>query len=325
MQSSKYEKPSLRELVTEQEAVQAGKERGRLLGEYNAYIFPGQFERPSRSCRVTDFLRPLCLNDEISLEGILKGVSAANGRPAYWVDMRSGYGLPQRQIAANPGKYGNVRTTQVDLLGTSLESLAAERLSELEDLEPGITSREAAPFVMRANVETVELPEPADIVTMIEGIQYLDDPLVALSNGYNQLSDGGLLIVAAQHKWPGRIHYAGPYNWGETPVVHLLRALESAEIAFAATDEADYENGFRPRLYRDDLRTLVVQKRPNTQLVVKMPVEKLHVNREDYKRVYYQEPGFDSQPIIEVIFNEHLEAEPELLARYILNNEVSIS
>lgn len=301
----KFEAPAFEALVAEQEAVQAEKFQGRLLEEYGRYVFPGQDWREPRSSAVTDFLRPVCIGERVSLDGVIRGLCEAKGdEPMRWVDMAGGRGLPMMQLTADPERREQLVMTNVDLFDFGMEGLRPDEITYLEDLAPGMTSDAAAPCFIQADVETVALPEPADLITTVEAMQYLNNPLAAISNWYNQLADNGLLIISTEHDWASWIRYQrepGQGDRDETPTKHVLEALQAGGVAFAASAESDWESGFRPDLDPDRIRNMVVQKRPGTRLIVNSPVTEVWVNPYNFKAVYYKEPEPGSSPIVEVV------------------------
>ncbi len=304
--STGFEIPSHSALVAEQATVQAEKFQGRVLAQYSNYIFPGQDWLEPRGSAVVDFVRPIIGDAErVTLDGVLKGLCEANvGEPVNWVDMGGGRALPMRQLGGMPDFAERLNMTNVDLFNFGLEGLDAQELEYLESLAPGMTEPEAEPALIRDNVETVQLPEPADIITSVEVMQYLNNPLESMTNWYNQLADNGILFVATQHEWTGWIRYdrePGSSQRDETPAKHLLEELSQAGINHAATYESDWENGLRPRLDPNDVRIMAIQKKPGTALRVTKPVtEILEVNPHNFKAAYYEAPS-DESPVVEVV------------------------
>jgi SAM-dependent methyltransferase len=290
-------------LRAEQEIVQARKFQGRQLREYDGYLFSGQNYRIPRPSAVTDFLRPICVGDTVSLDGIFQGISIADdGRPVQWVDMGGGRALPMRQLGSDPEVRHRLIMTNVDLFDFGVKGLEPKEVDYLEGRNPGVMQEAAAPHLIQANVETVKLPEPADVITSVEMIQYLDNPLVSLSNWYNQLADNGLMLITTETDWASWIRYdSGLGNENETPTKHLLQALSLAGVAHAASDETDWENGTRPILDPGRFRNLVIQKKPGTEMLVHSKVKKIWVNPMDYKAVYYEFPEPDGLPLISII------------------------
>lgn len=299
--SPKFEAPSFEALVVEQEAVQARKFQGRLLDEYSHYIFPGQHWRIPRSSEVTDFLRPYCISERVSLEGVVEGLSEASGDdPIHWVDMGSGRGLAMRQLAAKSARRGRIAMTGVDLFDVGLNGLKPDDITRLEKVAPGITDEAAAPQLIRADMETVELPQPANLITSVEAIQYLNNPLAAIGNWYNQLVDNGLLVISTEHDWSSWIRYPREFEYENTPIGELMQTFKATGVPFAASYDIDWENGFRPRLNDDRLNNLAIQRLPGTKLLINAALTEIWTNPYDFKAAYYEEPVPGSKPIIEV-------------------------
>lgn len=303
--SSSHEEPRYAALLAEQAAVQAGKFQGRLLDEYSSYIFPGLNWRKPRGSAVADFVKPVIGSTApATLDGVLAGLGRAKaGAPVHWADMGGGRALPMRQLGRVPGARARLRMTNVDLFDFGLDGLKPDELAYLEGLAPGVTAPESGPALVTGNAETVLLPEPADIITSVELMQYLGSPLEALANWYNQLADNGMLIVATEHDWPSWIRYrreAGGREPGETPSRHLLEAFSQAGIRFAVTDECDSEKGFRPDADPGRFRVMTVQRKPGTSLTVTQPVTHVWVNPSHYKAAYYEVPAQGSPPVVAV-------------------------
>lgn len=304
--SNQFELPTHDALLAEQELVQAEKFQGRLLAEYSRYIFPGQKWREPRGGALVDFVKPIVGDTgRASLEDVLAGMGRTiTGRPVHWVDMGGGRALPMRQLGTDPDVRQKLRMTNVDLFRYGLEP---DEVTFLEALAPGMTQSETEPLHITDNVETVTLPEPADIITSVEAMQYLNNPLEALVNWYNQLTDNGIMLVATEHDWASWIRYAREprdIDRDETPVKHLLEELSAAGIAHAVTAESDWENGFRPKVEPDRTRVMAIQKKPGTSLRVNQPVTKVWVNLYNFKAVYYEVPTNETSPLIEVVVTD---------------------
>jgi SAM-dependent methyltransferase len=299
-----FETSSFKSLTAEQEVVQATKFQGRLLEEYSRYIFPGQTWRTPRSTEVTDFLRPLCLDERVSLDGVIQGLCELKGEDSVrWVDMGGGRGLPMRQLANDTEKSSHLVMTNVDLFDYGLDELNSNEINQLEKLAPGMTHEAAAPYLIQADIETVVLPEPADLITSVESMQYVNNPLAAMSNWYNQLADDGLMVISTEHDWTSWMRYkqapGAQYN-DITPAHHLLATLKEAGVAYAATTEIDFDNGVRPKLDPNRVSNLVVKKLPGTQMVVNSSVSEVWVSPYSYKAVYYEEPTL-TESLVEII------------------------
>ena len=299
------ETSAFKSLVAEQEVVQATKFQGRMLEEYSQYIFPGQRWRTPRSSEITDFLRPLCLEERVSLDGVIQGLSVLKGEESvHWADMGGGRGLPMRQLANDTEKSSHLAMTNVDLFDYGLDGLDSNELTMLEKMTPGITHEAAAPYLIQADVETVTLPEPADLITSIESIQYINNPLAAISNWYNQLTDDGLIIISTEHDWTSWMRYRqapNAQNSDDTPAHYLLQAFKEAGVAYAASGEIDFENGFRPKLDPNRISNLVIKKLPDTQMVVNSPISEVWVSPHSYKAAYYEQPTVGSEPLVKIV------------------------
>ena len=306
--SAKFEAPHFDVLHAEQEAVQSSKLQSRQLVGYSSYIFPGEGWCEPRSDAVTDFLRPVCLGDKVSLEDVFNGMyEAKSGEPVCWVDMGGGLGLPMRQLASNADYRNKLIMTNVDVLDLKIEELEAEEIAYLEGLAAGMTDNQNAPQYIQADAETVILTELADAITSIEAMQYLNNPLAAISNWYNQLADNGVLIISTEHDWTSWVRYQrepGEGGSDKTPTEQLLKELASKGVAHAASCESDRKRGFRPELDPGNFRNLVIQKRPGTQMVLNAAVTKVWVNPHNFKAVYYEESRTGECPLIKIIGTE---------------------
>lgn len=299
---SKFERPSFENLVTEQESVQREKFQGRLLDEYSNYLFPGQKWREPRSTAVTDLLRPVCMGERVSLEGVLNGLyTAKNQQPVHWTDMGGGRGLAMRQFAANSDNRHKFVMTNVDLFDYGLDSLEGSEIEYLENLASGMTNPESSPNMIQGDVEYVALPHPADIITCVESIQYLNNPLASIGNWYNNLADNGILLITADHEWSRDIRYTDINAYEDTPSKQLLEQLDKADVSYAATYECDWDNGIRPKLDPNSFQILAIQKKPGTKMVVHSDVVELWISPHNYKAVYYSKPDGDQPPVIEIV------------------------
>lgn len=287
---------SFEELRAEQEFVQGFTHRERRISEYDEMLFPSLYS-PNRSDAITDFLSPYCNEDELSISGILRSMADARQRPAHWADMGGGYGVALRQAVVEPASRGKIRTTNVDLLALKLAGLGPATLKNLDRLSPGILDDEAVPQFIQANAETVCLPEKADFVTAFELKQYLDHPLGAFCNWYNQTADDGFLAISTDHNWSAAIRYQGSPTPG-LPMKHVLKELRRNEVPFAACTIQDARDG--RRLYDPTtFRVLAVQKKAGTLLRINMQPARVTHNKPylGYKQVRYQRIEHRSQPV----------------------------
>lgn len=295
--------PTFEQLLVEQETVQAGKFRARMHDDYHQLMFPGQDFVPSLSSAVTDLARTLCVGEEkVTLNGILRGLSREKGGDAVqWVDMGGGRGLALRQVMTEPSMREVIQATNVDLFDWGLDDLRNEDYDYLERRAPGVTQEENAPQYVKSDIVTVELEQPADLITSVENIQYLNDPLKAVGNWYNQLADNGLMIVASEHDWSESIDFIdgdGERSRAGEPSLQLLSALDEAGIAYAATRESDFKYG-RPNFNPRQFRSFAIRKKAGTRAIMNGVVSGIWPN-DGYKVVSY-EPPRENQPFIEVV------------------------
>lgn len=306
--TASYERPNHEALLAEQAVVQAEKVTGRLLQEYSDLIFPDQNWREPRGSAMVDFVKPIMREaPRVTLDGFLENLAETkSGEPVTWVDMGGGRALAMRQLAMNPAIAPKLTMMNVDLFNVGLEGLDEGEVAFLEDLAPGMTQPAAAPALITDNIETVTLPVPADVITSVEAIQYLNDPVAALCNWYNQLKDNGVMFVATDHEWASWIRYQrNPAEiplWDETPTKHVLEGLASAGIRYAITYESDWEgSGFRPKVRPSHFRAMAIQKKPGTALRATQPVAAVWVNPYHFKAAYYPDPRGGGGPLVEVV------------------------
>ncbi len=276
-------------LAAEQEAVQKEKFQGRLADEYNDYIFLGKFSLDPRTSEVEEFIKNKLGDNAVSLESVLDKLTQQKEGKIQWVDMGGGRGLAMRQMALLPNLNGHVSMTNVDLVNFDLAGLDDSELSYLEQKYPGVLKDEVRPRFIKGNVETIQLPEPADLITSIELMQYLDHPIAAFCNWYNQLADGGFLIISAEHEWTGWIRYSGSsYTNDPHPIADIIELLKGNEIPFALSEDP-YRPGHEPSKRPDrQFRNMIIQKIPDTSLLPASSVSEIWFNPHKYKAVYYQ-------------------------------------
>lgn len=308
--SNGFKMPTHEALLEEQRSVQMGKFQARSINEYNSYIFPAQSWQSPCESAVVDLVRArLGATGCIDLQSTLVGLcSEPAKRPVSWVDMAGGYAMPMRYVGSSAQARVDIKMTNVDLLDCKISDFSPRQLATLESARAGITDPEAAPELVLDNVETVTLSERADIITCVEAVQYLNNPLGAIANWYNQLVDDGLLLIAADHDWSDYLQYqqeAQDYERYYTPSVHLLQALGEAGIKVAATKYQDTERGVRPQLDPTRFKILAVQKKPGTTLEIIQPVVDVHVNHSDFKIAYYQAPVRGEAQLINVVPVSH--------------------
>jgi trans-aconitate methyltransferase len=212
--------------------------------------------------------------------------------------MGGGRALAMRQIA-NTMMNSNIDMTNVDLFNWGIEDITDEEHAILEKESPGMTDRKNAPTYVEADVQTVTLSGPADLITSLEVIQYLNNPLSAIANWYNQLEDRGIMAVATEWDWASWLRTEDDIaRKQKTPTEQLLLSLGEAGIQFAITSDVD-------RSYRkyepNRFRVLAVEKAANTKMTVNVPVTEIWINPDKYKAVYYAKPEDPLMPMVEVV------------------------
>lgn len=299
----KFEKPNLLQLKTEQGRVQEDKEQSRLLQEYDSQIFPGHEWFPIRTSPVEDFLQPYC-GDDMSLQGLLNGLYSMQGRPVNWVEMGGGRGLAMRQVASQPENFGKFNMTNVDLFDYGFKRVPPDWMEYFQKVSPGIANAAARPRLLQADMQTVQLPEPADLITSVEATHYLDDPLGAMANWYNQLNDNGFMIIAADRAWTDAIRFVDEPVWDPKrpePVNYLFDELNRQDISFAAMEQCDTQDGSRYDVDPRRVSNLVIQKKPGTRMRINVDLEDVGVYYRGFKASFYSLPSENVRPPIEII------------------------
>jgi SAM-dependent methyltransferase len=279
-------------LAIEQEKIQLTKFQGRLAGEYDQYIFLGRsidrLGKRHETSEVEEFLMSRLGRKAFNLEGVLEGLIRKRGA-IHWTDMGGGRGLAMRQMMLSPKLNHNLETSNIDINNYDLSGLKESEIEYLEEHYPGITKDSVKPKFILGNAENIQLLTPVDLITSVEMMQYLDHPIAAICDWYNQLKNGGLMIVSAEHKWSGWIRYEGTvYSDDPHPMEKVLEILEQNNIPFAASGDS-YQPGrrFDRRLTRE-FCNLVIQKVASTYLEPASSVKEIWYNPSNYKAVYYE-------------------------------------
>lgn len=299
MSESQSHSNEFAKLAAEQKIVQVGKFQGRLADEYGEYIF--MIEQTDKTTEVAEFLKARFGDKTENLEDILKGlIKEKNGKNISWVDMAGGRGLAMRQVKLRPELSEKVEMTNVDLNNYGLSGLGTADIAYFEKKAPGVTNNSLEPKFVLANSETVKLSKPAELITSIEAMQYLDHPIAAICNWYNQLEDNGLLIISTEHDWSNWIRYVGSaYSDDPHPMGKVLEMFKANNIKFADTYDSYHKSGRRIRRMTPGFRDFVVQKKPSTLLFPTSAVKQIYYNPVNYKAVYYEK---DVTPI-EIVKN----------------------
>jgi SAM-dependent methyltransferase len=132
------------------------------------------------------------VHSDAPLQDLLAGY-VERGRAVY-ADIGVGFGLGLRQAKRVHGDdlvtYG---VDLVDHLDTLTQPVARREIERIGG--PDILNKRYAYQFVQGTMESVRLPEPADVITLFYSTDYSEDPLQAISNCYNQLRIGGILIA----------------------------------------------------------------------------------------------------------------------------------
>jgi SAM-dependent methyltransferase len=296
MVDSSSDTTEYRQLIAEQKRVQETKTHTRPRSHYSNKLFPTGI-RGEDSSAVEDFLERYCGERLEDIGELIDALYRKKQHRIEWVDMGGGKAVTMRQLARSDVRRSYVHMTNVDLLDRRAYTQAVAQ--DLERRFPTILHAQTEPDFIQTNSETVKLLKPADLITSMESIQYLNDPVRALCNWYNQLTDDGLLIVVTEHRWSDDIRSTDIDQEEYIPPMNLfLQTLTKEGVHFAASSEHyNKKRGVPSRSYETDgFFSLVLQKTPNTKLSVGSTVQTVKVSADDYKWVYYA----TDQPIITV-------------------------
>ncbi len=266
------------DLVTEQAEAQAKTHHSRTLGEYTDEIFAGFATR-----EILDFLRTAAgPSFVLSPDTLIEGLSERQpNRPIHWVEMAGGLAIAQRQTAANlqlRDSPAQVTMTNVDLFDWE-DHLDTRQLNRMERLSSSlgytILDRGYRPSFIQADAQTVELPQPADLLTCVQALQYFDNPLQAITNWYNQLQDKGVMIIATELKWTDHISQV------DTPPEKLFADF------FAQLRQASVHYALDSKLPAD-FKVLAMQKQAGTRLQLNTGVVSKTSDENFAKSILYQ-------------------------------------
>lgn len=295
--------PETFKLYIEQSHTQVHKKDDRALDSYDDEIFPRE------QSDVADFLGSVAA-DSSSTIGLLRQLSCElSDRALRWTDMGGGLGVALREasIWRAQGFLGEITLTNVDLFDHGTGFKNRQRLREISawkgmGADSDFADPKHEPRLIIANAEEVSLPEPADLITSVQAIQYFSDPLKGIANWYNQLSDEGLVVVTRR-------------TWGGAWSRHIIRdgQAEESEVftcLFSQLDEQDirYAADYPYRDRQDEhepenpdpngIDALVIQKRAGTALKVRTAPIAVEQVKSAFKIVRYD----DTRPAIEVVY-----------------------
>lgn len=270
-----HEKDYHTRLLEQQIVVQQQKKNNRSLEEYNQYLFLSRVLKDGveTNC-VEEFLAHNFGNKISSLQNLLLNLHKRENRMINWVDFGGGKTVAMREAGLITDLKGKVKMYNVDLIDHQLENLELSRTK---------------PEFIQGNMESICLPKPADLITSIETIQYLNDPIRTICNAYNQLADHGFLIIAAEREFSDRTRFEDNYGlYDRPPLMTLLSDLKTTGVPHAVAKTA-----YRPedaRLYESvsNYRLLILQKVPSTYLEQTTSVVKIFENTFRFKTITYQ-------------------------------------
>jgi len=295
---------SFDEVATEQKEAQSDKCGWRTLADYNEYIFYEQDTYVSWEGPTGAILKDKSNGDEdASLINVLEGIAEEKGRPAHWADMGGGHGFAMRglSLVCRSKDKAKPAMTHVDALVRDPNEISSVVMDITECNYPDILNPKYAPDFIQADIHTVVLEEPADVITAVEVVQYLNNPLAAIASWYNQLAEDGALVVTSDHAWGTWNRYSestGPLSQQRFPIEDFIVALRRAGARCAvssANRSPDRENPEN----MEKIRRLVIEKMPDTEVVINSELDYVYTNQHDYKIPYYKTPE-QGVPLVEV-------------------------
>lgn len=191
-----------------QQLVQFDKERARVLSRYDWLLFRrteawfreyvnddiiGHYEQILSAAKISDEIA----GKPPSLLYYLQAVAQIRKRNVIWVDLGGGIGLPMRQISHDHAELASkLKMINVDLFDWQSRSDAVELLEHVfRRVVPTVLEDVHAPELVVDDLTIATFGGKADLITSIESIQYVENKLKAVVNAYNQLEDGGILMV----------------------------------------------------------------------------------------------------------------------------------
>jgi len=190
-----------------------------------------------------------------------------------------------RQVAAS-GRFtpAELSTMAVDVI--DWERGGAEDIMKRTRKELGrdVFADRYRPRFVIADATTAVLRRP-DLITSIEGIQYIPDKLRALASWYNQLADGGLLLVAAETRWPSWIrHESGSIVYSPPSILTTAaRALQARGVRILAQGSRSFDD--EDLLH--DANYVLLEKLAGTRLVLRDTLRRTWTNPYGYEASYY--------------------------------------
>jgi len=264
-----------RSLLRKQAATQSEKERARTVEDYENYLFP----RDSRERSATPNASALAaLYDTGGVAPLLAALGKAAGRPPRWADFGGGLAVAMRELARSGKLPAGSRLTNVDLFDWARGGAEGLLGRAAYELGSDVFQPAYAPALRREDAATVRFApkERPDLITMVESLQYAPDKLATIANAYNQLAEGGVLVIAADAAWMPWIRRDGEEGFGESALTSLARAGVPMLAWKGAGD----------RLGR--AATVVLQRVPGTRLRVRARLDHTWTNPHGYVASYYK-------------------------------------
>jgi SAM-dependent methyltransferase len=296
----RFEADNLAKLTLEQAGTQANKCQTRLLRQYHDdYLFMRD-DKGRQGSAVGEFLQARSLEGRDDIYHLLLGLGAqATEMPIRWVDMGGGRMFAQRDLRYRYGQ--GIDLSAVDLFDYGLDGLDEQQARQYEHL-----FTEPAPRLIQDDATSVQLADTPHLITSIELIEYLDDPLRAIANFYNQAAPGGVVIVGAGYDWSRSILRRDPVgnvirNPDHMPAAELLRSLRTHNIAFAASRGADGPLGQRAPLRDEAYQVLAIEKRAHTRLEIGRAALPPCLMPDGYKVQYYPTDTPDGSPLLSIV------------------------
>lgn len=249
--------------------------RSRTLSMYDDLIFRHFCDfRNSRPENVEAFFKRYAGGEEVkSLEQLVNRIISTRGS-GVWAEMGGGGAIAMRQVTSLVKEKDKLTRYNVDISDFDDRSVKdIEVLRELAKKTPTALRLENKPRRINADMTSVVLPQKADLITSVASVFYLDKPLEAMCNWYNQLNDGGLLVVTSEETWSDRIRDADG-GFGVSPVVDFIQQLDKLAIPVVT-------NGERFNL-------MLVEKKPGVELSLKADIDKVWTSPTGQKDVSYR-------------------------------------
>lgn len=283
--------------VQNQLYIQEQKERGRSMSEYNRYLFNHfLYLRPQSKdfsyFGIQDFFKKITGSETVSLPEILERLSMLKQGSISWTDIGGGLGIPMRELKRDrPELARKLKMNLMDLIDWNNKSLPIINKIKARckiELGKNILNDDFKPELFLGNAQTFNLPTKTDLVTSFESIQYIEDKLALIVNWYNQLEDGGFIIIASEHRWAKWIiNKNNLSNSNENIFNNLIQTLIDSGISIAMNKDSESESN-------EFLRALLIQKKNNTTLNLNATMVEVWTNSEGYTMSTYEVPKNES-------------------------------